>query len=106
MEEWETTIRNLAAESPQSSKGLPASSSFDAQSAIDLLKRKVNEYASDPERDSILKAFTPKPETPDQYNPVFYGTVHFQAILASLVTSPERMAINPIELQALMEVLS
>lgn len=105
MEEWETTLRNLATESPQLSKGLPASSSFDAQSAIDLLKWKVNEYASDPERDNILKAFTPKPETPDQYNPVFYGTVHFQAILASFVTSPERVAINPIELQALMEVL-
>lgn len=108
MEGWETALRNLATELPQLPNGLPALSSFSAQSAIDLLKRKIDEHASDPRKDShgILKAFTPEPETPDQYNPTFYSTHHFGAVLASLAAGPEMVTINSAELQALIEVQS
>lgn len=98
MEGWETILRNLAAEPPQLSNGLPVQSSFDAQSAINLLKQKIDKYASDPRRDSILKAFTPKSKTADQYNPVIYSIHHFGELLALLMASLKIATINSIEL--------
>jgi hypothetical protein len=106
MEGWENTLRNLAAEPPQLSKGLPVQSSFDAQSAINLLKQKIDEYASDPRRDNILKAFTPRSATPDQYNPVICSIHHFGELLVTLAAGPKMMNINSIELRTLIEVLS
>jgi hypothetical protein len=58
MDKWETILRNFA-QSP-----LAPLSSFDTQSIINLLKQKFDEYMSNPKRDSILKVFTPKPDTP------------------------------------------
>lgn len=51
-----------------------------------------------------MKAFTPKPETPDQYNPVFYGKLHSETILISLTKCQERAIADAINSQVLIEV--
>lgn len=78
MDKWEDTLRSLAKSPP------PTLSSFSAQAVINLLKQKIDEYTSDPKRDNILKAFTPKQNTPTLYDPIFYGTLHCETILISL----------------------
>lgn len=102
MDDWETTLRNLAESPPQLPNGTRAS--FDAQSIIDLLKRKIKYFESDTERNSVMKAFTPKPDTPDQYNPVFYGKLHSETILISLTKCQEKAIADAINSQVLIEV--
>jgi hypothetical protein len=86
MDPWENVIRKLAIAAAQPHLG-PISTSFDAQFTIDFLKQKINEYATGTGRDSLIfKAFAPKMETPDEYNPEFYGDIHCETALASLMT--------------------
>lgn len=102
-DDWETTLRNLAESPPQLANGTRASS-FQAQSIIDLLKQKIKDFASDHTRNSIMKVFTPNSETPDQYNPVFYGKLHSETLLISLTKCKESAIANAINSQVLIKV--
>lgn len=104
MEQWETTIRALAVQASQAPTG-PPNTSFDAQAVIDFLKQKITEYAEDSQRDDIFRAFAPKKETPDIYDPEFYGDLHGEAVLASAPKSMDPGAEPGTILQLDIEVL-
>jgi hypothetical protein len=99
MDDWETILRNLAPSPPA------PLSPFDAQSAINLLKQKIDASASNPKRDSILKAFTPKPDTPTLYDPVFYGSLHCETIPVSLTKCADTILAGQINQHVLIKVL-
>ena len=104
MECWETTIRKLAASPVTRNTAGPyqpstnanrftapepriesGHNSFDPQTVIDLLKEEVDKYVKLDQCDPIFHAFKAKPDAPNTYKPHFYGYVHCEALVASLI---------------------
>jgi hypothetical protein len=102
MEHWEITLTNLLAQKtcgPQppttanSSEVLETEkhtpSLFNAQTVICLLKRKIDEFAVIANSNSIFHAFKPKKESPNSYDPIFYGNTHCEIDFAAFSMNPD-----------------
>jgi hypothetical protein len=104
MERWETTIRKLAASPVAQNTAGPHQPSrnndqftapelrigsshnfFDAQTVIDLLKKEIDKYVKLEQSNLIFYAFKPKSEARNTYEPHFYGDIHCEALVASLI---------------------
>jgi hypothetical protein len=102
MEHWETTLTDLLAKDPQKNcgsqppnspkvpeTGKDTPNSFDAETVIRLLKTKVDQFAAVKGSNSVYHAFKPKKETPNSYNPDFYGNTHCESDMGSFFMNPE-----------------
>jgi len=101
IEYWKTTLEKLAVQAALTPIGTPqplASTdpsevlkiggralSFDAQAAIHFLDNKIHQCAKLNGSDPIFHAFKLQENSPNSYDPSFYGNVHCEATLASLV---------------------
>jgi hypothetical protein len=98
MEHWKTTLEKLAVQTPIGTlqpltsadpfevlKRGGGALSFDAQAVIRFLDNKIHQCAKLNGSDPIFHVFKLQENSPNSYDPSFYGNVHCEATLASLM---------------------